>query len=200
MLYNAVNNYYQYSSSHAIESFHRPGLTNAFLEQFNSIFQYSSAPQPILNAYIQMDKDSGQFEDHFHIILSDLRNKVIMAIKETNLDMYNACLSRLHSLVSSAEVSKVLITTQNIVTSIKNPKIAGLLFSDDYLCPFFDLHPGDFRSGIKLVRADLSSPVAVQRMHEQYYSLMNSMSTTNVSLCNWLIDWLIMNRTGRRPS
>lgn len=158
-------------------------MTSLFLEHFFEIFEYSRDPQLIVSEYIQMETSSAQLRDHLIIIFSELRSKVVKAIQIANLPLFNQCLEILNTLLKAKDGCKILVETQKLVTQNPNPKTLALTFQSDYLCPFFDLHPADFRNGFRFVSPDISSSASINMMRSQYISLMDSMNVTNVSDC-----------------
>ena len=104
-------------------------------------------------------------------------------VKSSNLPLFNQCLEILNTLLKAKDGCKILVETQKLVTQNPNPKTLALTFQSDYLCPFFDLHPADFRNGFRFVSPDISSSASINMMRSQYISLMDSMNVTNVSDC-----------------
>ena len=129
-----------------------------------------------------MDSTIEQFSDHINVILSDLRINAVEAIGNSDPSLHNMCLYRLSILVSFPEVCSVLVKTQRIITENLNSNTLGPAFCNDYLSPFFDLHPADIKVGFHLVKPDLSSIVGIDSMRSQYQSLMDGRITANVRL------------------
>ena len=129
-----------------------------------------------------MDSTIEQFSDHINVILSDLRINAVEAINNSDPSLHNMCLYRLSILVSFPEVCSVLVKTQRIITENLNSNTLVRAFRNDYLSPFFDLHPADIKVGFHLVHPDLSSIVGIDSMRSQYQSLMDGRITANVRL------------------
>lgn len=155
-------------------------MTTLFVEHFFEIFEYSRDPQTVVSEYIRMEATSTQLRDHLIIIFSELRSRVIRAIQIANLPLFNQCLEILNTILGTKESCKILVETQKLITKNQNPKTLAITFQTDYLCPFFDLHPADFRNGFHFVPPDITSPASINMMRSQYISLMDAIGVTNV--------------------
>ena len=157
-------------------------MTPQFLEQFYSLFKYSTDARSLVSDYLRMDHETGSLRDHLIILFSDLRGKAIRAVQAADLVAFNSQLSILDAILRNTDACRVLVATQKLVTKLDNPKSAMFAFQTDFLSPFFDLHPADFRNAFRFVTPDISTQATISQMHSQYIALMDGVAVTNVGL------------------
>ena len=159
-------------------------MTSQFLEQFYSLFKYSADYRSLVSEYLRMDHETGLLRDHLIVIFSDLRGKAIRSIQNADMASFNSHLTILDAILRNGDACRVLVATQKLVTKLDSPKAGMLLFQTDFLSPFFDLHPADFRNAFRFVTPDISTQATVSQMHSQYVALMDGVSVTNVVLAD----------------
>lgn len=157
-------------------------MTSQFLEQFYSLFQYSTDPRSLVAEYLRMDQETGSLRDHLIVLFSDLRGRAIRAVQSADMVSFNSQLTILDAILRNGDACRVLVATQKLVTKLDSAKAAMFLFQTDFLSPFFDLHPADFRNAFRFVAPDISTQATISQMHSQYIALMDGVSVTNVAL------------------
>ena len=155
-------------------------MTSQFLEQFYSLFKYSTDPYSLVAEYLRMDHETGSLRDHLIVLFSDLRGRAIRAVQNADTVSFNAQLAILDAILRNGDACRVLVATQKLVTKLDSPKAAMFLFQSDFLSPFFDLHPADFRNAFRFVTPDISTQATISQMHSQYVALMDGAATANV--------------------
>lgn len=180
MLCTTVVNYFQSPLPPSLTL--RPGVESTFIQQFQRIFASPNA-QTIVSKFLDYDAAMGDLDDHLAILFTSLRNDAIYAGRNLSLPALNEALAHLVALLSEPLGCQSFIRTQHFLTEPKTGLALRLASNNDFLLPFFSLHPADFILAAKLVRPDLSSPQAIYSMQSEFASLATAVDATTVATC-----------------
>ena len=170
----------------------RPGFASSYINQFMTMFSAVNYSL-IVSKYIAVDYRMGDLNAHLNAIFTHLRNNAISADRSKDSSLLCNSLLALHVLLSTDEGCAAFSDTQVLLKEAENPVKLRIAIQTDYLAPFFDLHPTEFIGRTRLVQPDISTPQAVDSMHNQFTVLVDDVKMLNVRfLC------LVDSRTGKR--
>lgn len=139
-----------------------------------------------------MDKACNELTPHLNSVFTYLRNQAIHSIRSCNVDGLNVYAGYLQRILNEPDACESFVSTQTIINST-NANTIPIQISQDYLIPFFSLHPADFLTSARIIEPDISTIPAINSTRSQYVSLMNNTSITTVLSC------LSMNKSVEHP-
>lgn len=150
-----------------------------FIDQF--LLMLNNQDDSIFKYYISMDKACNELTPHLDSIFTYLRNQAIQSTRSCSIDGLNVYAGYLQRILNEPDACESFLSTQTIMNST-NPNTIPIQISQDYLLPFFSLHPADFLTAPRIIDPDISTIPAINSTRSQYVSLMNNTSITTVFL------------------
>lgn len=178
MLCTTIGNYFQFALLPSLIP--RPGAESTFVQQFQHIFA-SPNSQTIVSKFLDYDAAMGDLDNHLTILFGEFRNQAIYATRDFSLPALNEALSHLVAILTEPIGCQSFMRSQHFLTEPKTGMALRLATQQDYLLPFFSLHPADFILAAKLVRPDLSSTHTIYTMQSEFNALEAAIDTTTVT-------------------
>lgn len=148
-----------------------------FVSQFLVILSHQDTT--LLIKYIEMDKDCPEFEYHLSTIFAYLRNQAVHAIKSCDFISLNLYTTHLTNILKHPDGCNVFYKTQKIL-NFTDPRAVLIHYAEDYLAPFFGLHPADYITMSQVIHMDVSTIPAINAARAQYTDMMKNVENTSV--------------------
>lgn len=149
-----------------------------FVSQFLIILAHQD--KALLNKYIQMDKECMELSSHLNTIFTYIRNQAVRAIQNNDVIALNTYATYLCRILQTPEGCTAFYESQHMLSSTDS-KTVLIHYAQDYLAPFFGLHPADFFTVGRSMTPDISTIHAINATREQYINMMKGVETTCVS-------------------